>query len=260
MKIFIAIFLGTIVGVFLILFALYLRIKNGIKNSIGEQNFKLLKDRLSEGIKNGELNEESFEPEHKSISGMTEILEAKIKRDFDDFSTSELFNLNNKNLKAIFNSLEDKSIANLENDSVYDLIKANVYETIQDMIGRNIEVAFDDVKINRNTLAAYSNKEGSAIIEVNTSLSYFYKTNNKKEKSYEKYRKETRFKTKYILVYNAELFDGKSVTYAVNCPNCGAPVPTKGDTTCKYCGSHVQGVNLDTINLKSWRIISYDEY
>ena len=257
---FFAILLGTIVAVFLIILVIFLRIRNSIKRTVGDSNFKLLKDRLSEGIKNGELNEGSFAAEMKSISGMTEILEPKIRRDFDDFHASELFNLCNKNLKTIFNCLEEKSITYLDNDPVFDLIKANIYEQIQDMIGRNIEVAYDVVKINRNALASYTNKDGSATIEVNTSLSYYYKTNNKKEKNYEKYRKETRFKSKYILVYNAEAFDGKSITYAVNCPNCGAPVPTKGDTTCKYCNSHVDGVNFDTINLKSWKLVDFTEY
>ena len=255
---FIAIFLGTIVGVILLALYIWWRITSAIKRNVGTTGYNLLRDRIKEGISNGELFEGDFEADHKSISGMTEILEHKIRNDFDDFHASELFNLNNKCLKAIFNTLEDKDITHLEGN-VYDLIKTNIYEQIQDMNGRDIEVNYDDIRINKNTLKSYSNKDGSATIEVNTSLSYFYKTNNKKEKSYEKYRKETRYTTKFILVYDAEKFDGKSVTYAVNCPNCGAPVPSKGGE-CKYCGTYVEGVGLNTINLKSWRLISYKEY
>ena len=257
--IFLAIFLGSIVGIILVLVILYFYLMNKLNQSIGSDNMRLLKDRFKEGFKNGELFDGEFEAEPKSISGMTELLEPKIKNDFDDFHASELFNLNNKCLNAIFNALEDRDISHLDNDSVYDLIKMNVYEQIQDMNGRDIEVSYDDVKINKNTLKSYTNKNGSATIEVNTSISYFYKTNNKKEKSYSKYRKETRYTSKFILVYDAKKFDGKSVTYAVNCPNCGAPVPSKGGE-CKFCGTYVEGVGLDTINLKSWRLISYKEY
>ena len=256
---FIAIFLGTIVAVFLIVLYIWFRISNAIKRSVGPVGYKMFKDRFKETLDKGEIWDGDFEADQKSISGMTEILEAKIRRDFDDFHASELFNLNNKCLRAIFNSLEERSISHLDNDCVYDLIKTNIYEQIQDMIGRDIEVSYDDIRINKNTLSSYSNKDGSATIEVNTSLSYFYKTNNKKEKSYDKFRKQTRFTTKFILVYDAEKFDGKSVTYAVNCPNCGAPTPSNGGE-CKYCGTYVEGVNLNTINLKSWRIISYKEY
>ena len=256
---FIAIFLGTIVAVLGVVIYAYFRITSSIKRAVGDSNYKLLKDRFKEGIENGEIWDGDFEADHKSISGMTELLEPKIKRDFDDFHASELFNLNNKCLKAIFNSLEDKDISHLNNNNVYDLIKTNIYEQIQDMIGRDIEVSYDDVRINKNALKAYENKNGSATIEVNTSLSYYFKTNDKKKKSYEKFRKETRYTTKFILVYDAEKFDGKSVTYAVNCPNCGAPVPSNGGE-CKYCGTYVKGVSLNTINLKSWRLISYKEY
>lgn len=256
---FLAIFLGTIVGIIVIVFYIYFRITNGIKKTVGNQNYEILKKRFKEGLENGELFGDNIGMEPKTIGGMTDMLEPKIRKDFDDFHSSELFNLNNKCLKAIFNALESKDISGLENDSVFDLIKQNIHEQIQDMATRNINVSYDDVRINRNTIKSYTNDKGSAIIEVNTSLSYFYKSNNSKEKSYEKFRKETRLTTKFIYVYDVEKFDGKSVTYAVNCPNCGAPVASKGGK-CKYCGTYVEGVDLDTINLKSWRLISYNEY
>ena len=258
--IFLAVFLGTIGAIVLVLFGLYLYLSNKLNDTIGRDNMNLIKDRIKQGIKDGELFNGEFEADQKSISGMTDLLEDKIQRDFDDFHASELFNLNNTNLKSIFNALENKSISEIDENPTFDLIKANIYEQIQDMIGRDVEVFYDDVIINKNAIKSYDNKDGRAYIEVNTSLSYFYKTNNKKEISYEKFRKQTRYTTKYIYVYDSDLFDGKSVTYAVNCPNCGAPVPTKGDTTCKFCGSHVGGVDFNTINLKGWKLVSYKEY
>ena len=128
------------------------------------------------------------------------------------------------------------------------------------MISADMMVEYDDIKINRNTIKSYSNKDGSATIEVNASLSYVYKNNKARGKFKDGFRKETRYTTKYILVYDIRKFDGTSVTYAVNCKNCGAPVPTKGDTTCRFCGSHVEGVDFKTINLKGWKLISYKEY
>ncbi|MCR4581638.1 MAG: zinc ribbon domain-containing protein [Bacilli bacterium] len=261
MKLFLGIFLGTIVAVLIIAVVLYFIIVSKIKKVAGNEGFKQIKDRLKQGMHDGEVFDGSFEAEHRSISGMTDLLEVKVRRDFEDFHASELFNLNNKNLKAIFNTLEDKNISYLDNDSVYDLIKSSVYEQIVDMKNRNIEVAYDDVKINRNSIKSYTNKDGTATIEVNTSMSYFYRSNNKKEKQFDKYRKETRFVTKYILVYDASKLDeDQQFSISVNCPNCGAPVPVFGDTKCKYCDSLVKGVNINTINLKSWRLISYKEY
>ncbi len=259
--IFLAILLGTIVGVVLVIVILFLYFIHRLNFTIGYENMQLLKDRVKEGIKNGELYDDSVSlTTPKSISGMTDIYEPLIQKDFDDFHSSELFNLNNKNLKSIFNCLESKDISHITNDSTFDLIRGTIYEQIQDMVSTDTEVVYDDIKIHRNTIKSYSNKEGSAYIEVNTSLSYFYKNNKKRGKTKEGLRIETRYTTKYILVYDAKKFDGHSVTYAVNCKNCGAPVPTKGDTTCRFCGSHVEGVDFKTINLKGWKLVSYKEY
>ena len=258
--IFLAVFFGVVVAVLIAILITFLVLKQKLNRAIGSSNLNMIKDRVSEGIRNGEIFDGDFEADQKSISGMTDLLEPKIRSDFDDFQSSELFNLNNKNLKAIFNALEERTIEHIEDDRSFDLIKANLYEQIQDMIGNDIEESYDNVRINKNTIKSYENKDGSAYIEVNTSLSYFYHTNNKKKRNYDKFRKETRYTTKYILVYDEKRFDSNKVTYAVNCPNCGAPVPTKGDTTCKFCGSHVEGVDFKTINLKGWKLISYKEY
>jgi len=255
---FLAVLLGTILGVVLFIVLLFIYLIHRLNMSVGRENMNLIKDRIREGIKNGELLDGDVKLlSPKTISGMTEIYEPLIEQDFDDFKASELFNLNNKNLKGIFNALESKDISFLDDES-FDLIRGNVYQEIQDNISRDRELVFDDIIINRNTIKSYSNKDGSATIEVNTSLSYMYKDSKTRKK--EAYRKETRYATKYILVYDAKKFDGSSVTYAVNCKNCGAPVPTKGDTTCRFCGSHVEGVDFRTINLKGWKLVSYKEY
>ena len=258
--IFLAVFLGVLVAVLITIFIIFITLKVKLEKTIGTSNLGMIKDTVTEGFRRGEIFDGDFEADQKSISGMTELLEPKIRNDFDDFHASELFNLNNKNLKAIFNALEERTIEHIEDDRSFDLIKANLYEQIQDMIGNDIEETYDSVRINKNTIKSYENKDGSAYIEVNTSLSYFYTTTNKKKRNYDKFRKETRYTTRYILVYDEERFDTNKVSYAVNCPNCGAPVPTKGDTTCKFCGSHVEGVDFKTINLKGWKLISYKGY
>jgi endogenous inhibitor of DNA gyrase (YacG/DUF329 family) len=258
---FLAILLGTILGIVLVILILFLYLVNKLNATIGKDNMKLLKDRLKEGFKDGGLSlDQEYFSTIKSITGMTDIYKPMIEKDFDDFHVSELFSLNNKNLTSIFNALESKDISNITDDSSFDLIRGNIYQEIQDMISTDTNVSYDDIKINRNTIKSYSNKNGSATIEVNTSLSYYFKTNKKGVKNFENIRKETRYTTKYILVYDAKKFNSNSVTYAVNCKNCGAPVPTKGDTTCRFCGSHVEGVDFNTINLKGWKLISYKEY
>ena len=159
------IFLGSIVGVILIVSVLMIIIVHKLNNSLGKENVKLLKDRITEGIKNGELYDGDVSLlEQKNITGMTDVYKPLIEKDFDDFNINELFNLNNKNLKSIFNALESKDISNITDDSSFDLIRGNIYQEIQDMISSDTEVMYDDIRINRNTIKSYVNKDGSATI------------------------------------------------------------------------------------------------
>ena len=89
--IFLAVFFGVMVGLILIVFIIYISLKKKLNDTIGASNLNMIKDRISEGVRKGEIFDGDFEADQKSISGMTELLEPKIKNDFDDFNSSELF-------------------------------------------------------------------------------------------------------------------------------------------------------------------------
>ena len=153
-------------------------------------------------------------------------------------------------------SVKDKNstkIAWIHND-ISKVFGKGPKSRIKRVLDRNIYEKFDDLKFNRHAIMAYTKKQGKATIKISTTLSYYYKTNRKDIKSYENIRKQTRYTSEFVYVYDERKFSQKQVTFSVLCPNCGAPLRGIDSTFCEYCGNHVE-----KINLKIWKMSSYKE-
>lgn len=243
------IFLAVILGVIIFLTLLFLILKNKFTNflkSIGYTNLNALKYE----IKKGEIESKT---NHKHVTGMTKLLIPKIVKDFPNFSESELYTKVETSLLAIFNSLENKKIQNSEE---LVLIKEKLKETIEDYKTNKINVTYDDIIFHKHALKYYKKENGALNISISTSLEYYYKKEQDKKviSDYSEYKKQTRYTTEFIYVYDPEKIVKNQNLIGINCPNCGAPVKDLGNKKCRYCGS-----GLEDINLKSWHISSYKE-
>lgn len=245
MKIFLAIFLGTIVFLLFLMLVIKSKIKNILKR-LGYSNFKTLKEE----IKKGEIESKT---NIKHVTGMSKLLIPRIIKDFPNFSETELYSKTESALLAIFNSLETKK---LSNNTELVLIKEQLFEIIKDYKESKINVTYDDVKFHSHALKYYKNSNGALNITVSTSLEYYYtKTQNGKVLYENKgYKKQTRYTTEFIYVYDPSKIVKSKTLIGINCPNCGAPVKELGNKKCSYCAS-----SLEDINLKSWHISSYKE-
>ena len=243
------IFLGVIIGVILFLLIIYFRLRNRLKDYLGQMGFSDLKG-LGEEIKKGDLESKM---DHKHVTGMTKLLIPKIVKDFPNFSETELYNKVETSLLLVFSSLEEKEVK--VNDELI-LIKEKLKEQISDMRHGKIDVKYDDVKFHEHALKYYKNTDGALNITVSSTLEYFYtKTvNGKVVDEYKDYKKQTRYTTEFIYVYNPGKILKNQSLIGINCPNCGAPLKDLGKKTCRYCGS-----GLEDINLKSWHISLYKE-
>lgn len=243
------VFFAIVVGVIIFLTILVIIIKNKLKNILNKFGFNNLNE-IGEEIKNGEIR---YKTEPKHVTGMTELLIPKIVKDFPNFSEHELYNKVETDLLLIFNSLENKKI---ENNKGLVLLKEKLHQQINDMKNNKTNVKYDDIKFHRHALKYYKNKNGVLNISVSSSIEYYYKkeTNGKVIDNYTDYKKQTRYTTEYIYVYDINKVSKNQSLIGVNCPNCGAPVKDLGNKVCRYCNS-----GLEDINLKSWNIALFKE-
>ena len=189
------------------------------------------------------------------------ILRNKIKTWLGSFGYSEsmlkeeteFYNKVETSLMLIFSSLENKEVK--VNDDLI-LVRDKLKEQIEDLKNSKMSVKYSDVKFHRHALRYYTNKDGVLNISVSTSLEYYYtkECDGRVIKEYKDYKKQTRYITEFIYIYNPDKVMKNQSLIGINCPNCGAPVKDLGHKKCRYCGS-----GLEDINLKSWHISLFKE-
>lgn len=243
------IFFGTIIGIILFLFIIFLIIWAKIKVTTKKMGFDNLNfSSMIEEIKKG-MYDSRYNQKH--ISGMTKILKPIIEKDFPTFNESELFNKSETGLRTIFNSLESLTVT----DSL-PLLKEQLKQLINDYKSSNTRVKYDDIVFHAFSLKKYYKKDGVATIAVQTSLEYFYKLEKGKKiiDNYSNYKKQTRYTIEFIYVYDITQVKDYTRVIGIHCPNCGAPVTKLGNKVCDYCHS-----GLDDLNLKNWMMSFYHE-
>ena len=240
------VFAGIILAIVVIIFIVYLK----LKATVGSQNMKELKNAIS-NVSN--LQKEEYTRE-KNVKGMTKLLEPEIIRDFPEFNRDLIFSRCESNLRKIFNAIESQDTTAINNDEEFIYLREKINQQIEDMKSNNVTEKFDNIEFNRHAIMAYNKNNGKVTIKISTTLSYYYKTNRTDKKSYEDIKKQTRYTSEFVYVYNERRFTKNQVTFSVLCPNCGAPLRGLESKYCEYCGNHVE-----RINLKIWKMSSYKE-
>ncbi len=238
--------IGLILAVAIIVFIIYKK----VKATIGMANISSVMNTLS-NVKDFEKEEYS---RPKDIKGMTNLLEQEILRDFPDFNTDLLFQICNNNYRKIFNAIEEKDYSKIENDEQFTYLRKSLKEQIIDMTSSGIFEKFDSIDFHRNAICAYSKKNGKATIQVSTTMGYYYSTNKKDKLSFTDIKKQTRYTSEFVYVYDEAKYDNKQVSFSVSCPNCGAPLKGIGNQYCEYCSTYVENINL-----KVWKMSSFKE-
>lgn len=239
-------FIGIILAIVVCITVIYFK----IKASIGPENMGELKHAIT-NVK--EIARDEY-TRVKNVSGLTNLMEPRILKDFPEFNRDLLFSQNEKNIRKILNGIESKEIDDIDADPDLIYIKPQVQETIEDMKSNKIDEKFDNIEFNRSAISSYTKDDGKATIRLSTSLGYYYDSNRKDRKVYSDLKKQTRYTTEYVYVYDESKLNERQLTISVHCKNCGAPITNLGNSHCDYCMAPVE-----RINLRAWKMSSYKE-
>ncbi len=245
---------GAILGIIIVILIIFTAIYIGIRKTVGKAGLKSLKNAM----KNNSSYERSEYIRTKDVSGMTTMLEPVILRDFPDFNKNLLYNQTEKNLLKVFECLDTKSIDSIKNDSDMVLLFDKLKEKVDYSKQVDANIKYDDIKFHRHSIKDYQRNNGVATITIVSSLEYYYIVDgNEREKlidgkSFSDIKKQTRYTSKFIYIYDETKIREKAKLISSHCPNCGAPTTKSG--ICEYCGSR-----LEPINLKLWKMSEYKE-
>lgn len=246
--VFIYALLGTIVGLVIVLVIIFCYIIHKIKQL---------------GFKVGDLKSFKEEVENftnggpKQISGMTNVFLPQILKDFEDFNINELYLLVEKSISQTLKAIEDKNLA-IINDKDFNLINKKFKFQLEDLIKSDILYTYDEIKFHKHAIKNYSYNNGTATIEVSTSLEYYYsKTVDGKVVEQSKEKKQTRYSTKFVYIVDNDAYKKDINIYGLNCPNCGAVIHSLGSKKCSYCKT---SLNIQVVDLlKCWKLIECNE-
>lgn len=243
--------LGVIAGFLVILLLLYLFVRS-ILNKTGFRGKSL--SNIYNEIKKSEKAEKL---RNKQVSGMTKVLLPVIMKDFPDFNEKEFYMLTETSIRSILTAIEKKDDSYLKSDD-YSLIRKKIGLQITDLIDNNITYRYDDIIFHRHAIKSYRKEKGIATLVISSSLEYFYEVVNDSQILYkDDYKKQTRYQTTFIYVYDVKKAGFDIGILGINCPNCGSPVNSLEQKSCSYCKS---GLNIQVANLlKCWKIIEYKE-
>ena len=206
--------IGVIIFILFIIFC-YFYIKRKIVNYFGSN--------IKDIINNAKIEDEELP---KSLSSMDSIYMEQIKKDFPNLNINELKRLCEKEILNIFNAIE-----NQDDNLVKGKMKSLVNSKIND--NKNSSVSYDDIKFHKTVVSKYENKSGVATITFGSSFQYIQRDNGNIKKVQDRARIE------YIYVIDANKVESSKKALGLNCPNCGAPITSLGEKSCRYCSSSV---------------------
>ncbi len=240
--------IGILAGVAIIVGVVYYK----LRKFLGKSQM----DELVDAAKNANSVKKQEYARPKTVTGITNLIEPEIIRDFKEFNKDVLFARAEKDLRKILTALENKTTVEIRNDRDLIYIRGTLEDKINDMRGTGLSVKYDDIKFHNHAIKSYNRSKGRATISISSTLEYYYDSNNKKFKSddYKNIKRQTRYTTQYVYVYDESAFDYNASTFSITCPNCGAGLEFFGAGNCKYCGTYIE-----PINLKNWFIVSYKE-
>lgn len=241
--------LGGLLGIILAVIIIILIIYISVRRFVGGVKLKEL-FRVAQNVKDIQRQEYSRE---KQVNGMTRIYEPQIIEDFSDFNKSLLYNMTEKGLTSVFNAIENKSMKYVKENKDLKLLEPEMEEFINDIKNREVEISYDGIKFHNHAIKRYEKIDGMATITISSTVEYYYK-NSEAKNDYSDIKKQTRYTSKFVYIYDDLKLDPAKISFAINCPNCGAPLKSVGAGECAYCGTYVEPVNL-----KSWKMLSYKE-
>lgn len=233
----IANFLGSTLGILLIIILLilvvaYLLVRNFRVSGIGE-----LINALRQSMENGEIEERMAQP--RSVNGMDRIYLPLIKKAYPQINIEELRDQAEVLLLSMFEALEKKDLEKLYGAG--PTYTEQVKQIIAEMEDAEQSLIFEAPKIHKTVISMFNDSANSSEITFQTALEARVALVDKDGQTVQGNAEgvtQLRFDQSLIYVVDPNLYlDTSRTTISVNCPNCGGPISFRNDI-CPYCGTY----------------------
>ena len=248
--------IGTIVILVLALAAGavgYIAYRN-IKKKV--QNFTRMafgSDTISGSFQN---MEKAVEITPKSVSANTKLYLPQILRDFPEFHFDEMRVRAENILIGFLLGIDEKNRGRLTESTTSEL-REKLEMRIDELNNEEAEEHFRNIVIHRTEIRMYRKIKGRCSIIFQSAVQY----NHFKEKGgtiisgARDKLEQSRYDIEMIYIQDRDVVENQTDSgLAMNCPNCGAPLPKLGAKKCLYCDTPIV-----EFSIKIWNFSNVEE-
>lgn len=193
---------------------------------------------------------------HKSVSAATKLYLPQILRDFPEFHYDEMKNRAENVLTGFLSGIDEKNPARLPGETTSEL-REKLELKISALDNEGAEEHFRNIKIHRTEIKTYRKLKGrcSIIFQSAVQYHYFKKRDGDVIEGKEDRLRQSRYNVEMIYIQDRDLVENQADSgLAMNCPNCGAPLPGLGAKKCLYCDTPVE-----EFSIKIWNFSDVEE-
>ncbi len=192
----------------------------------------------------------------KSVSAATKLYLPQILRDFPQFHYDEMKNRAENVLTGFLSGIDEKNPARLPEGTTSEL-REKLDLRIGALDNEGAEEHFRNIRIHRTEIKTYRKLKGrcSIIFQSAVQYNYFKERGGNVTEGAEDRLKQSRYNVEMIYIQDRDLVENQADSgLAMNCPNCGAPLPRLGAKKCLYCDTPVE-----EFNIKIWHFSDVEE-
>ena len=211
------------------------------------------KDNLMEGFQ--EIEKE-YEVTPKSVSSATSIYLPRIMNDFPEFHYNEMKNKAENLLVSYLQSIDENSDSRLAEAYTSEL-RDKLRMRIKMLRDRNTEEHFQEIRVHRTEIKTYRKEKGRCSIVFQAAVQYFHfvMENGALVEGSRDRLTQSKYDIEMIYIQDRDVVENQAdAGLAMNCPNCGAPLPGLGAKICLYCDSPIM-----EFNIKVWNFSNVEE-
>lgn len=231
----------------LVLFGLGFYVYRSIRRKASEYSSLLFGiPSLAEGAR--QLEQEAASTP-KSVSSVTRLYLPSIMKDFPEFHYDEMKTRAENLLTSYLNSIDAGDAALLTEGTLelQEQLKMRIYALKNQLKQEH----FQEIKIHKMEIAQYRTAKGRCSIVLQAAVEYLHyvEKDGKVLSGKRDLTEQARYNVELLYIQDQETVENLGdAGLALNCPNCGAPLPGLGAKKCAYCDSPVVEFNLRTWN------------
>lgn len=182
----------------------------------------------------------------KSVSAATKLYLPQILRDFPEFHHDEMRNRAENVLVGYLSGINEKNPARLP-EGIAGELREKLELKISALDNEGAEEHFRNIRIHRTEIKTYRKLKGRCSIIFQSAVQYehFKVCGGNVIEGAEDRLEQSRYNIEMIYIQDRDLAENQAdAGLAVNCPNCGAPLPELGARKCLYCDTPVEEFNI----------------